>query len=241
MKCEGCVKIGKKHADRPLLHRKTGTIGIGNIHRRKLLSPPKGNLAIFKSSADLLNHMNSKHVHWASPIKTEHLFIATETSDAESIVEEDSQPQNVTKMATMDLKSALSLMIKATKSIKLTPYFCFVCKQYLSSQSKLKRHNGTQKHQLQVMRHASVDPLSQKESNHVESASPFKQEQAVPDVEKDTIEIVTKPMASSSFYCSDCHQQYSSRKHWIRHQKTKKHRDSVFVNQIRKGKNQQQA
>lgn len=232
MKYEKCVKIGPKYADRPLLHRKTGTISVGNIHRRRLLSP---SMAIFKSSVALSNRMDSKHVHWASPIKREHSFIAPAVSPATSTVQEDTIPPKPAQMATMDLQLALSLMTKTAKAMCSTPYFCFDCQQYYSSQSKLKRHKDSQKHQLQVLRQSFADSLGETKSAHVGAASSIKPD--VADVEMDAIEIVTKPLDPldiSLFYCSICQQQYASRKQWNRHQKTKKHFDNVLINQLRK-------
>lgn len=220
MKYEKCVKIGKKHADRPLLHCKMGTISISNFHRRKMLSSPTGNLAIFKGCADLSDQTQSKQVHWAKPIKREYSFTAPN-------VNEDAQPQP----ATMNLATALSLMKNA--ALKVTPFYCSVCQLYLSSRRHLNRHEGTQKHQLQIIRQSYVVNPQSPVQNEPDMAA-VADAAAAPDGETDAIEIVTKPMDISMFYCADCFQQYRSRKQWNRHVKTKKHENSVFVNMLRK-------
>lgn len=232
----GCVKIGGKHVDRPILHRKMGTISVANIHRRKLLEAPKGKLAIVKLCDDSLNQNKIvKHVRWATPLERVHTFDVP--AGAVSTVDENiNKPP---KMPTMDVKTALSLMTKA--ATRSTPYFCFNCEQYYSSQSWLNRHKETKKHQMQVIRQSGGNPLISIKSERVEQkASPS--DQAVADVEMDTVEIVTKPMDVPSFYCSDCYQQYSSRKQWNRHQKTNKHQDNVLMKLVRnKVQHQQQA
>lgn len=205
-----CVKIGKKHADRPLLHRKMGTITIANFHRRKLLSPALEKLTIVKACADLSNPTQSKHVRWAKPIKREYSFIAASPS-----VDDDVEPQQA-ETATKVRKS----MSKAAK--KLTPYYCSDCQQYFYSRKFLKRHVGTQKHLMQVTRQSSYAGNLQalEKSEQVEAATA--------DDEMDTIDIVTKPMGLPLFYCSDCY-QYFRTQNWLNsHMTTKKHQNTVF-------------
>lgn len=230
MKYDKGVKMSKER-DRPILHRKTGTIGIANLHRRKMLSSPMGNLAIFKSSVNLSNPVVSKHVRWAKPIAQVHYI------NVPTVVEGIALQQKV-KMATMDFKPAINLMKTAAKPLNLTPHFCFDCQQYYSSQSKLNRHKGSQKHQQHAMlQSGSVNPLSPPKFKRVELALPIKHE--FPAAEMDTIEIVTKPMDVTPFYCLECHQHYKNRKQLNCHKKTGKHLDNVHI-QLRAMQNYQQ-
>lgn len=226
---EKCVKMSKER-DRPILHRKTGTISVANLHRRKLLFSRLKNFAIFKSCVDPSNPTDSKHVHWASPIKQIHYI------NVPTVKENTAQRKD--KMVKMELKPAIRSMNVAAIPMNLTPYYCFDCQQYYSSRSKLIRHKETQKHQQQVICQPCVDPVSPTKSSHAELASPIKQE--FPAVEKDTIEIVTKPMNLKPFYCSICHQQYCSQKYLNRHKNTTKHQDNVHI-QLRKLQHNQQA
>lgn len=208
MKYEKCVKMGKER-DRPVLHRKTGTISIANLFRRKMLSPSMKSLAAFKSCIDHSNPTSSKHVRWATPIERVHL-ISVPTVDESTLQQE--------------VKPTSKLMNIAAKSLNFTPYYCFDCQQYYSSQSKLNRHKGTQKHQQQVIND---------KFKHIELESPIAIKQDVPD---DEIKIVTKPIDMTAFYCYECQQQYSSQKKLNRHKKTIKHTDNVHI-QLRKLQN----
>lgn len=207
MVSEKCVKMGKK-LDRPILHRKTGTIGVANLHRRKMLSSPLATFPMFKSCVDSSNPAfvsKQKHVRWAKPIAQVHTVIVP------PVGENIAQPDE----GHMDLQSALNSLLAVAKPLNLTPYFCLDCQQYYSSQSKLNRHKGTQKHQQQAILQSGFGATK---SNHaqLECASQIKKE--VADTEVDT-----------PFYCIECDQSYKNRKHLNRHKKTGKHLDNVHI------------
>lgn len=181
MKYEKCVEMVKR--DRPILHRKTGTISVANLHRRKLLFASIVNVAAAKSP----NPPITKRVQWASPIKTVHTIIV---------------PSINMEIASKSFKMPATQTGSAT--VTNTGFYCSDCDQYYSSQSKLSRHQTTLKHQQSVSGQPSVAPSRPSNAN------------------------VTKP--TTLFHCSDCNQDYNSKNHFNRHQKTTKHEQNVWFN-----------
>lgn len=208
MKRVKCVEIAPQ--SRPILHRKTGTISVANLQRRKLLFASIVNLDADMSCVESPKPSKTKRVRWASPIETVHRIVVP------FIKTKRIEPKMV-KMVTIKLERVDETMDSAEKAVKQeqidTENYCSECEQQYSSPSKLNRHKTTQKHQ----RNRSGQTGGQSTG-------------APPGPSNATI---TKPTEVAEFYCSACDKQYSKQSKLNRHQKTSKHEQDLYFSQLR--------